>query len=168
MAPYVPIFQSLITATGVVTAAVVAAILARRSYVKQKESDREEDLRMKRAGEYEGYIKAFREVVYHAERLHQPGRDDEKTEWFLGEARARYDEAYNYLTVIASDRVFLRATDLHERLSQHYDGESIDTDKMRADEEIKNLYTELIVAMREDCFEATELSKEQINPRLNW
>ncbi len=164
----VPLFQSLNTATGVVTAAVVAAILARSSYVKQKESDREEDVRTRRAEEYEGYIKAFREVVYHAGRLHQPGGDDANTQWFLGEARARYDGAYNYLTVIASDRVFLRATDLHERLSQHYEGEIVNPDKMRADGQIKDLYTELIVAMREDCFEATELSKEQINPRLNW
>jgi hypothetical protein len=168
LATYVPIFQSLITATGVVAAAVVAAILARRSYVKQKERDREEDVRLKRAEEYERYIKAFREVAYHAKRLQQSGPDDEKTEWFLGEARAKYDAAYNYLIVIASDRVYSCASALQKRLSTHFDGQSIDTDKKRDDEEIKNLYTKLIFAMRKDCFEPTKLSKEQINPQLNW
>jgi hypothetical protein len=168
MAPYVPLFQGLITATGVITAAVVAAILARRSYVKQKEIDRDEDLRERRANEYESHIKAFREVLRHAERLYQQGGENPDTEWFLGEARAKYDEAYNYLVVIASDEVFLRATDLHARLSKHYDGESIDTNKMRADKEIRGLYTDLIAAMRRDCFEETKLSKEEIDPRLNW
>jgi len=167
-APYVPIFQGLITATGVIAAAVVAAILARRSYVRQKEIDREEDLRKRRAEEYESYIKAFREVIWHAEHLHQHGGTDSDTKWFLGEARAKYDEAYNYLIVIASDKAFLRATDLHDRLSQYYVGESIDTEKMRADREIRDLYTDLIIEMRRDCFEVTRLSKEEIDPRLNW
>jgi len=163
----VPLFQSLITATGVVTAAVVAAILARQSYVKQKERDREEDIRTRRAEEYEGYIKAFRGVLYHAARLRQPGQGREDTEWFLGEARARYDETFNYLTVIASDRVFLCATDLHDRVSQHYEGATVKPKEIGADEKIGNLYTKLIVAMRKDCFEETKLSKRQINPRLD-
>jgi len=52
MTTYIPLFQGLITtATGVITAAVLAAILARRSYVKQKEIDRQEDLRKRRAEE---------------------------------------------------------------------------------------------------------------------
>ncbi len=164
----IPIIESLITAAGVVMAAVAAAILARGSYVKQKVRDREEDLRLKRAEEYERYIKAFREIIYHSERMRRQDQDDENTEWYLGEARAKYNAAYNYLIVIASDHVYSRASDFQKRLSKHYDGESIDTDKMRADEKIKNLYTELIFAMRKDCFEPTKLSKEQINPQLNW
>jgi hypothetical protein len=167
MAPYVPLFQGLITATGVITAAVVAAILARRSYVKQKEIDRQEDLRERRAEEYESYIKASRKVVWHAERLHQQGGENADTEWFLGESRAKYDEAYNYLVVIASDDVFLCATALHERLSEHFDRASIDTEEVKANE-IRDLYIDLITAMRRDCFEETNLSKVQISPLLNW
>jgi hypothetical protein len=70
--------------------------------------------------------------------------------------------------LIASDDVFLLATNLHDRLSKHYDGESIDTNEMRADKKIRDFYTELITAMRRDCFEETKLSKEEIDPRLNW
>jgi sensor c-di-GMP phosphodiesterase-like protein len=168
MTPYVPLLQGLITATGVITAAVVAAILARRSYVKQKEIDRQEDLRQRRAGEYESYIKASRKIVRHAERLHEQGGENADTEWFLGESRAEYDEAYNYLVVIASDDVFLCATALHDRLSEYFDRASIDTEEMRANGEIRDLYIDLITAIRRDCFEETKLSKEQINPLLNW
>jgi hypothetical protein len=71
MDTYFPLFQSLISVAGVITAAVVAAILARRSYVDQKGIDREEDLRKRRAEEYERYMKAFREVFRRTERLHQ-------------------------------------------------------------------------------------------------
>jgi hypothetical protein len=169
MAPYVPLFQSLISVTGVITAAVIAAILARSSYVRQKEIDRDEDLRTRRAEEYERYMKAFREVFRHTERLHQQSGESQDTEHYLGEARARYDEASNYLVVIASDEVFLCATALNASLSKHYDHELIDTDKMRVDEEIREIYTDLIAAMRRDCFEKkTKLSKEEISSRLAW
>ena len=169
MDTYIPLFQGLITTIGVITAAVVAAILARSSYVSQKKIDREEDLRKRRAEEYERYIKAFREVFRHTERLHRQGRESQDTEHYLGEARARYDEASNYLVVIASDDVFLCATALNESLSKHYDRDLIDTDRMRVDEEIRGVYTDLIAAMRRDCFEErTQLSKEEISSRLAW
>jgi len=168
MTTFIPVFQGLITATGVITAAVVAAILARRSYVKQKESDRQEDLRKRRADEYESYIKAFHKVLYHSNVLRQQGGDNEQTKYYLGEDLAEYDRVYNYLTVIASDCVLKRATTFHDRLAKHYDNTSIDLDKITADAEIRNLYTELIFAMREDSFEATKLSMEDVSPRLNW
>lgn len=168
MVDFVPVLQGFVTAAGVIIAAVLAAILARRSYVKQKETDREEDLRKRRAEGYENYIKASRAVIWHATRLHQQGGDSPETEWFLGEARAKYDEGYNYLLVIGSDDVSLCATALHARLSEHYAREVIDTDELRADEDIRDLYTDLIAAMRRDCFEETRLSKDQFNPGLNW
>jgi hypothetical protein len=169
MPPYIPLLQSLISVTGVITAAVVAAILARSSYVRQKKIDRDEDLRKRRADEYERYMKAFREVFRHTERLHQQGGESQDTEHYLGEARARYDEASNYLVVIASDEVFLCATALNESLSKHYDHELLDTDRIRVDEEIRDAYTDLIAAMRRDCFEErSKLSKEEISSRLAW
>jgi hypothetical protein len=64
--------------------------------------------------------------------------------------------------------VVLRATAPNESLSKYYDHELMDTDRMRADEEIRDFYTDLIAAMRRDCFEETKLSKEEINPRLVW
>lgn len=167
MTTYIPLFQGLITATGVITAAVLAAILARRSYVKQKEIDRQEGLRKRRAEEYERFIKASRKIVRHSERLYVQGGENADTEWFLGESRAEYDEAYNYLVVIASDEVFLCATALHDHLSEHLDRASMNTEEMRANGEIRDLDVELITAIRRDCFEETKLSKEQINPLLN-
>jgi hypothetical protein len=168
MATYIPLLQTLITSTGVITAAVVAAILARRSYVKQKEIDRHEDLMKRRAEEYESYIKAFHKVVHHLKVLRRQGGHNDDTEHYLGESLAEYDRVYNFLTVIATDCVLERATTLNDRLAKIYDSESIDPDKIRADAEIRNPYTELIFAMREDCFEATKLSMEDVNPLLDW
>jgi hypothetical protein len=86
----------------------------------------------------------------------------------LGEDLAEYDRVYNFLTVIASDSVLKRATTFHDRLAKHYDNTSIDLDKISADAEIRNLYTGLIFAMREDSFDATQLSMEDVSPLLNW
>jgi hypothetical protein len=166
MGPYIDLFQGLPSAIGVISAAVVGAIFARRSYVKQKEIDREEDLRKRRAEEYESYIKTFRKVMKNLEDLQKQARNAEDTEWFLGEARAEYDELYTFLVVIASDEVCLRAAALHDYLSKRYNRESKDIYEMR-DEEIRNLYSELITAMRRDCFEETSLSPLQINPWPN-
>lgn len=65
---------------------------------------------------------------------------------------------------IASDPVLLAATDFHKFAWI----QDTDLSGSAYRERFKDLYATMILAMRKDAFEATELPKELIEERLPW
>ena len=152
---------------GTILVAVVTAIFGifsykqqkredSKNYVEQKRIDREVDLRKQRIEDYERYITAYQKdtSLYDFDP-----RPTETSEAKL-QARSEYWVAYSNLFQIASDPVLRAASDFH-KFWWEYDS----TDEEQ-NEEIASLYAKMIMAMREDVSEKTNMTLEDIEGRV--
>jgi hypothetical protein len=144
--------SAFIPLIGTIAAAIVTAVFGIVSYRRQKQTDREVELRNRRMKEYESYLAAYSATFAWVEE----GSSEEK------EAQRAYWKAYSTLFHIASDRVLLAVTDFHRfawKQETELTGEAWD-------QEFKNLYAAMIIEMRKDAFQETKLPKELVEERL--
>jgi hypothetical protein len=124
----------------------------RKEYAAQKEIDRKIELRNRMMREYERYLTAYRANTSLVDfgrnfAVDSPERITAETEYWL---------AYSSLFQLASASVLLAVTEFHTLAFLHkttLKGEAVD-------QEFKRLYAEMIIKMRKDAFEETELDKE--------
>jgi hypothetical protein len=146
---------AFITTVGV---AFVTAVLGIASYVYQKRTDRKVELRSRRMKEYERYLTAYRGFNSLYDFGPPPTENDEDRVKAINE----YWLAYSNLFHIASDSVLLAVADFHKLA---WMGET-DLTGEAYDQEFKDLYATMIIEMRTDAFEKTELQKEKVKQRL--
>src|SRR5215211_1733407 len=135
-----------------VAVAFVTAVLGIASYVYQKHTDRKVELRNRRMQEYEHYLTAYRKFISLYDFDPVPADNSEDVIKAINE----YWLAYSNLFHVASDSVLLAVADFHKL------GWMGDTDLTGEayDQEFKDLYATMIIEMRKDAFEKTELQKE--------
>jgi hypothetical protein len=144
--------------------AFLTAVFGIASYVYQKQTERKIELRNRRVKEYDRYLTAYRGYTSLYDFGHPPAEDSEDRV----KAVKEYWLAYSTLFNIASDRVLLAASEFHKLAWMDA------TDKNLADketekafnEEFKDLYTTMILKMRHDISEKTELKMETVEERL--
>jgi hypothetical protein len=140
---------SLIGVAGAVLAAVITANLGIKNYREQKREDRQHDLVKRKQQEYERYLTAF----YRAARW------KDKNKGKHAEAEADYHEAHNNLLLVGADAVIVAANAFHRYYTDATASQS---------GEVKHLYAKMIIAMREDGFEVTSLSTEEVAKNIPW
>jgi hypothetical protein len=145
----------LIPVLGTFVVAIVTAAFGLRNYRQQREIDRKVELRNRRAKEYERYLTAYADV------RRWDGVDDDKHE----AANLKYYRAYHNLFQVASDPVLKAATEFHNSVA--WGGEPHEAGEEYG-KRFKKLYGRMILAMRKDAFEATEIPEAVIVERLPW
>lgn len=138
IATYVPLI-------GILIAAGLAATLGLRNYSKQKDIGRRNDLKKMRMEDYKRLLEAYVDTIPSSENP-------------IETTPQEYLKAQLDLFVVASDEVVRRAGELQGHLVTHPPSSG-----SRDVEHIKNLFTAMFRAMREDCFEITEISDEEIS-----
>ena len=139
--------------------AVVAALIGVVTYRNQKRTDRQLELTNLRMKGYERYLTAYRGYTSLYDFDPPPADNDEDRIKAINE----YWLAYSNLFQIASDPVLLAVTDFHNLAWMKQPPELTDE---AFDEEFKDLYAKMIITMRKDAFEETELKKERVAERL--
>ncbi len=127
------------------------------NYVAQKEIDRKIELRNRRMQAYEQYLTAYRKNALLYDRDPPPADDSEDVVKAVGE----YWLAYSSLFQIASDPVILAVSEFHQFAWIEYP-----TASDEAVQRFKVLYATMIMEMRNDVSERTELSRDLIQDRL--
>jgi hypothetical protein len=130
----------------------------RENYAAEKEIDRENELRNQRRKEYERYLTAYRGVASLYD-FDPPPADNSEVRI---KAVHEYWLAYSKLFNIASDPVLLAVTEYHkfEYMQDH------DLTGDAYEEKFKQLYATMIIEMRKDTTEETELQQDLIEERL--
>jgi hypothetical protein len=147
-----------------VVVAVVTALLGMASYLYQKRTDMKVELRNRRVKEYDRYLTAYRGYTSLYDLGPPPADDSEDRVKAVNE----YWLAYSSLFNIASDRVLLAVTEFHQLAwMESTDRDLADEETEKAfNEEFKALYTTMILKMRHDVSEKTELKRETVEERL--
>jgi hypothetical protein len=147
------------TAAGIVT-----ALLGMASYLYQKRTDMKVELRNRRVKEYDRYLTAYRGYTSLYDFGPPPADDSENRVKAVNE----YWLAYSNLFYVASDRVLLAVTEFHQLAwMESTDRDLADEETEKAfNEEFKALYTTMILKMRHDFSEKTELKRETVEERL--
>jgi hypothetical protein len=131
----------------------------REEYAAQKKTDREIELRNRRMKEYESYLTAFRKDA----RLYDYGRTPAEDSKEKIETVNEYWLAYGTLFQLAPDPVLLAVADFHKfawlREPPGVTGDAYD-------QRFKTLYAAMIIEMRRDAFEETELPQELVEELL--
>jgi hypothetical protein len=161
--------SAFIPTLGAIAVAVFTAIFGlityrqqkrvdRENYTAQKETDRKIELRNRRMQEYERYLTAYRGYTSLYDFDPPPAQNDKDRIKAIND----YWLAYSNLFQIASDSVLVAVTDFHKFEWMQ------DTDLTGEDnyQEFKRLYATMIIEMRKDAFEETELQKELVKERL--
>lgn len=151
MSPFVSLIGNGIAALGFIVAALIARQsiknyrdqkkIDRESYIEQREIDRKNDLKKMRMEQYKQTIESVVDTI-------------------PDQVSADYLKMQLSLFVVASDEVLRRTGAVHEVLRKESSDPPTDPKKLQ---EIKASFTAMFRAMREDCFEATELSDEEIS-----
>ena len=163
------VIAAIIAAISAVVGIALTAYLSLRSYreqkrmdlknyADQKETDRKIDLRNLRMKAYERYLKAFRGDT----SLYDFGRMPAMDSPVKMKAVNEYWLAYSNLFQIASDPVLLAVTDFHKLAwmwDTNLEGEDFE-------QEFRSLYATMIILMRQDAFEGTELAQDLVEKRL--
>jgi hypothetical protein len=150
------------------TSAVIVALLTALSgiltYVYQKRTERKIELRNRRVKEYDRYLTAYRAYTSLYDFGDPPAQDSPERIKAVNE----YWLAYSNLFNIASDRVLLAASEFHELAWMDVAEKNLaDEETERAfNEEFKKRYTTMILKMRHDFSEKTELDEDKIAKRL--
>lgn len=152
------VVAAIVGAGSAVTVAIVAALFGLNSYRNQKQIDRTVDLRNRRMKEYERYLTAFRRYSSLYDFDPPPAENDKDRI----KAVNGYWLAYSNLFQIASDSVLLAVTDFHKLA---WMGDT-DLPEEAFDREFQRLYATIIIEMRKDAFEETELQTELVEQRL--
>lgn len=139
-------------ATATLLVALIGVFSAIYSYRSQKETDRHVELRNRRMKDYESYLSAYASTFAWVEE----GSPEEAA------ATKEYWRAYNNLFQVASDPVLLAVTDLHTFAWLQK------TELSREDwaQGFRRLYADMILKMRVDAFERTELERHVVEQRL--
>jgi hypothetical protein len=168
MAPYIPTLGTILVAIFTAGFGIYSYRQQKRAdnenYVAQKEIDRKIELRNRRVKEYDRYLTAYRAYTSLYDFGDPPAEDSEDRVKAVNE----YWLAYSSLFNIASDRVLVAASEFHELAWMDA------TDKDLADkesekpfnEEFKERYATMILKMRHDISEKTELDRDTIVKRL--
>jgi hypothetical protein len=131
----------------------------REEYAAQKKTDRGIELRNQRMKAYDRYLAAYgRNTNLYDATGDRPADDSPEVIASLDE----YWLAYRSLFQIALDPVLLAVTDFHKIYWMH------DTD-LTGDayfQKFKSLYAAMIIEMRKDAFEETELPKKIVEERI--
>jgi hypothetical protein len=138
--------------------AFVTAVLGLVSYLYQKRTERKVELRNRRMKEYERYLTAYRGYTSLYDFNPPPADNSEDRIKAINE----YWLAYSNLFYIASDSVLLAVTNFHKLAWMGDTGLTGEA----YDQEFKHLYATMIIEMRTDAFEKTELRKEKVEQRL--
>jgi hypothetical protein len=147
-----------------VVVAVVTALLGMASYLYQKRTDMNVELRNRRVKDYDRYLTAYRAYTSLYDFGPPPAEDSE------GRVKAvnEYWLAYSNLFYIASDPVLLAVTEFHQLAWMDSTAWNL-ADKKKEEEfnqEFKTLYTTMILKMRHDVSEKTELKRDTVEERL--
>jgi hypothetical protein len=144
--------------------AFLTAVFGIISYVYQKRTERKIELRNRRVKEYDRYLTAYRAYTSLYDFGPPPAEDSEDRVKAVNE----YWLAYSTLFNIASDRVLLAASEFHKLAwMDATDKDLADKETEKAfNEEFKDLYTTMILKMRHDVSEKTELDSDTIAERL--
>ena len=141
-----------------VAVAIVTAVLGIINYWYQKRTDRKVELRSRRMKEYERYLTAYRGFQSFYDFDPASAEKDEDRIKAINE----YGLAYSNFFYIASDSVLLAVADFH-KLAWLRD---TDLTGEAYEQEFKDLYATMIIEMRKDAFERTELQKEKVKQCL--
>lgn len=188
------LLSSVLVSASPILAALVVAVAGVSSYRRQKGADREHELIQRKQEEYARYLLSFQhasrwktqagiwsETAEYWETIqNQPtptatkthaNPDDLRNKQQIAEnryleatdkhadAQATYNDAHEMMLLVASDEVIVAANKFHT-----YYTESEQRDWRKA----KELYAEMIVAMRNDGFSDTKLSPEEIARNIPW
>jgi hypothetical protein len=134
----------LISAAGVIFAVFLAASLGTRAYRQQKNLDRKQE-------EYRKYVAAFQAANFWNVKGDEPKHR---------ESEVRYREAHECMLLIASKDVVDAVSSFH-----HCYLSSIPL--QQKEEELKDKYSQMIEAMREDGFES-DITAQEIKERITW
>jgi hypothetical protein len=141
---------ALVPVLGTALIAFLAAWSGIRNYRKQKAIDREVELRNIKAKAYERYLATYFDLerVWGTEEFEQ--------------ATLKYSQAHHRLFQVASDDVLLSVAKLHQHVWATPTSQEgwLDT--------WKDLYATMLLDMRQDAAEATNIPKEQIIEFLPW
>jgi hypothetical protein len=137
---------------------VAQKVIDRQSYAEEKETDRKIELRNRRMKDYESYLTTYRGYISLYDFDPPPADNDEDRIKAINE----YWLAYSNLFQIASDSVLLAVADFHE-LAWLMEGGLQDE---AYEEEFRDRYATMIIEMRKDAFEKTELQKNEVEQRL--
>jgi hypothetical protein len=129
----------------------------RENYIEQKETDRSVELRTRRMQAYESYLTAYRKYTSLYDFDPQPADNSE----VVIKAVNGYWLAYSDLFHIASDPVLRAVSNFHNWA--WIENPSVTEENV---EKFRALYAKIIIAMREDVSERTNLSVEEIEDRL--
>jgi hypothetical protein len=176
------------TALAIVIAAVATALLGVWGYRAQKKEDHKAALKTKRQGAYEQYIAAFgnanhwktnvddwkKRIAVLNREMKDADNDnyDQRVEYYnyaidkLRDAedqhkasQAEYHAAHDNLLPAGSDRVIVAVNSFHT----YYTDEP-----KRVPIELKIRYARMIIAMREDSFERTDLTVKGVAQNIPW
>ena len=147
-----------------VIVAVVTALLGMASYLYQKRTDMKVELRNRRVKEYDRYLTAYRGYTSLYDFGPPPAEDSPEKIKAVNE----YWLAYSNLFNIASDRVLLAASAFHKLAWMDATDKDLADKKTeeKFNEDFKELYTTMILKMRHDFSEKTELDSKEIAERL--
>ena len=126
-------------------ALILATILGSMTYVWQKSVDRDEALSALRQQEYSYFISAYQNNI----SMSSP------------KSLAIYHQAMQRLFVIGSDDVILTVGALNDYLASTSGSEST-----RSVDEVRQLSVKVYKAMRNDCFEETQLIDNELEKLL--
>jgi hypothetical protein len=156
--------NGMLAFASAVSVAFLTALFGIVSYVYQKRTERKIELRNRRVKEYDRYLTAYRGYTSLYDFGDPPAEDSEDRV----KAVKEYWLAYSALFNIASDRV-LRATSAFHKLAWMDATDKDLADKKteeKFNEDFKELYTTMILKMRHDFSEKTELDSKEIAERL--
>jgi hypothetical protein len=154
--------EYLIPVLVAVVPTVAAAVIGIFTYRAQKRTDRHVELRNLRIKAYEQYISAFRAWTTLSSWYEGARRQPEDIDEQKQAASGSYWMAYGSLFQIASDTVLEAVIDFHEfAWLWRTDLQGDDWD-----EEFKNRYTTMIIEMRKDAFEKTQLGEDRVKEHL--
>jgi type II secretory pathway pseudopilin PulG len=139
--------------TAVVVAAVTA-LLGMLSYLNQKRTDRQIELRKQQRTAYELYMQSYYDWTFTTY-----GTAEDR------EARTKYEQAYFKLFPLASDR-FLRAAMAFHDFAWNGDPDYDNNEEDR--EKFEELWTSLVQVLREDAHIESSLTRKEIEDHIPW
>jgi hypothetical protein len=142
---------------GAVLTALVTALLGLKTYRKQKQVDRDEELRRERAKAYTAYLSAYAKT--------ERWRGVEGREKEFADALLRYSSSYSAVLNIGSNRVFETIARFHNFVFLE---DNSDWDFTRWRTEYKLRYAAVLLEIRNAIVEDYDISAEEIAGSLPW
>ena len=142
---------------GAALTALVTAVVGLRTYRKQKQVDRDEELRKERAKTYTAYLSAY------AETERWRGVQGRETEF--ADALVHYSSSYSAVLNIGSNKVFEPIAKFHSFVFLE---SNPDWDFSQWRTEYKRRYAAVLVEIRNAIVEDYDISAEEFAGSLPW